>query len=195
MPAYRLPYRYRRYARSRYGTSLSPGKALGLGLGAAVALAAGQGAVHAAHHRGPARAATESSVVAQAISYARHQLGKPYCWGGVGSYCPSPPYTGYDCSGLVMMAYRSAGIDIPRTTGEQWPALPHVPASQRRAGDLVFAPGSDGSLASPGHVGLLIGRNTVIQAYATGYPLDEVSLANFAAGAGGIVGYARPGGA
>ena len=40
------------------------------------------------------------------------QLGKPYIWGDTGP-------VGFDCSGLVMMAYRAAGISIPRTTFQQ----------------------------------------------------------------------------
>ena len=192
MATYRPPRRYlRHYRRS------APGVQAAAAIGAAVLLAGVGHAVtaragtHPHHHGSPAR----SAAAATAIRYARAQLGKPYCWGGTGASCPNPPYTGYDCSGLIYEAYASAGIAIPRTTFTEWPALPHVPASQRRAGDLVFAPGSDGSMASPGHVGLLIGRNTVIQAYGTGYPIDTSSLSNFAAGAGGIVGYARPGGA
>jgi cell wall-associated NlpC family hydrolase len=150
-------------------------------------------AAHAgAHHHGsPAR----SAVAAQAISYARAQLGRPYCWGGTGATCPNPPYTGYDCSGLVMEAYASAGITIPRTTFAQWADLPHVPASQAEPGDLVLGVGSDGTWANPGHVGLLLPGGRVEQAFATGWPINIVSLSNFGAAAGGIVGYARPGGA
>ena len=84
-------------------------------------------------------------------------------------------------------------MTAPSFTIEQHSAP--IPASERQAGDLVLAPGADGTMASPGHVGTLIGRNTVIQAYATGTPIEVSSLSNFAAGAGGIVGYARPGGA
>lgn len=195
MAAYRyhVPRRYvRHYGRS---TLPFPAKAALVIAGAAVVAGAGQAAHHHHHGGGGGAPAQQSAVVAQVIRYERAQLGKPYCWGGTGSYCPNPPYTGYDCSGLVTMAYQSAGITIPRTTFKEWPALPHVPASQRRAGDLVFAPGSDGSMASPGHVGLMIGRNTVIQAYGAGTPIEVSSLAAFSAGAGGIVGYARPGGA
>src|SRR5215475_11745640 len=44
----------------------------------------------------------------RAYYWARSQTGHPYVWGGTGP--------GYDCSGLVMMAYRHAGVRLPRTT-------------------------------------------------------------------------------
>ena len=46
-----------------------------------------------------------NAIVASAVSYAEQQLGKPYLWGGTGP-------TAFDCSGLVMMAYRAAGVNI-----------------------------------------------------------------------------------
>ncbi len=107
---------------------------------------------------------TPNAVVASVISYAEAQLGKPYQWGGTGP-------DSYDCSGLVMEAYRSAGIDIPRTSQEQWAWGPKVPASQVEPGDLVFFVGSDGTWAHPGHVGLVIGGGKMIEAYATGFPI------------------------
>ena len=64
--------------------------------------------------------AAPSPAAATAIAYARAQLGKPYVWGGTGP-------DGYDCSGLVMMAYQAAGVTIPRTSQDQWTDLPHVP--------------------------------------------------------------------
>jgi cell wall-associated NlpC family hydrolase len=124
----------------------------------------------------------------QAIAYVRHQIGKPYCRGGTGPSC-------YDCSGLVMEGWASAGVHIPRTTFQQYPALPHVPARHLRPGDLVYGVGADGTATSPGHVGMYLGHGRVIQAYATGSPVMVSSLGAFGAAAGGIVGYARPGGA
>ena len=91
-----------------------------------------------------------NSTVAAVIAYAQAQLGKPYQWGGTGP-------DAYDCSGLVMAAYLSAGIDIPRTSQDQWIWGPRVAPSQVQPGDLVFFAGSDGTVTAPGHVGLVIG--------------------------------------
>src|SRR5207245_10438548 len=62
----------------------------------------------------------------------------------------------FDCSGLTMMAYRAAGIAIPRTSQQQWAAEPHVRAGQEQPGDLVFFVGSDGTMTAPGHVGIAV---------------------------------------
>jgi cell wall-associated NlpC family hydrolase len=70
-----------------------------------------------------------------------------------------------------MMAYRAAGIDIPRTSEQQWAWGPRVSAAAVQPGDLVFFPGSDGTVTSPGHVGLVIGGGMMIEAYATGFPI------------------------
>ena len=128
-----------------------------------------------------------NQVVASVISYARTQLGKPYLWGGTGP-------DSFDCSGLMMMAYRAAGINIPRTSEEQWSWGPRISASQVEPGDLVFFAGSDGTPTSPGHVGLVIGKNTMIEAYATGFPIriSQFGTPGSAAGDGTVVGFTRP---
>jgi peptidoglycan DL-endopeptidase CwlO len=105
-----------------------------------------------------------NAIVGNAVNYAEEQLGKPYLWGGTGP-------DAFDCSGLVMMAYRAAGIDIARTSQQQWATEARVPASQVQPGDLVFFAGSDGTPTSPGHVGLVIGHGEMIEAYATGFPI------------------------
>ena len=105
-----------------------------------------------------------NQIVATAIAYAEAQLGKPYLFGGTGP-------DAFDCSGLVMMAYRAAGINIERTSELQWTTEQRIPASQAEPGDLVFFAGADGTPASPGHVGLVIGDGKMIEAYATGFPI------------------------
>jgi len=112
-----------------------------------------------------------TQAVATAIAFAEQQLGKPYLWGATGP-------DAYDCSGLVMMAYRTAGINLARTSQAQWASETRIPASQVQPGDLVFFAGADGTPASPGHVGLVIGNGQMIEAFATGFPIRVASYAN-----------------
>ncbi len=122
-----------------------------------------------------------------AVSYAEGQLGKPYLFGGTGP-------AAFDCSGLIMMAYRAAGVNIPRTSQQQWAQLPHVPAAKVLPGDLVFFAGADGTPTAPGHVGLVIGKNTMIEAYATGTPVrvSTFGTPQSPQGDGTVVGFAQP---
>ena len=121
-----------------------------------------------------------TQAVATAITFAEQQLGKPYLWGGTGP-------DAFDCSGLVMMAYRTAGINIERTSEVQWATEQRVPASQVQPGDLVFFAGSDGTTTSPGHVGLVIGNGKMIEAYATGFPIRVASYVGR-----GAIGFTEP---
>ena len=125
-------------------------------MGVGIAILSGHGAAATGGSRAPGRAA------AQAIAYAQRQIGLPYLWGGTGPGA-------FDCSGLVMQAYAAAGISIPRTSQEQWAWGPQV--STPEPGDLVFFAGADGTAASPGHVGIVTGPHTMIEAYGTGYPI------------------------
>jgi peptidoglycan DL-endopeptidase CwlO len=112
-----------------------------------------------------------NQLVAAAIGYAEQQLGKPYLFGGTGP-------DAFDCSGLVMMAYRSAGVNLERTSQQQWATEVRIPAAQAQPGDLVFFAGADGTPTSPGHVGLVIGGGKMIEAYATGFPIRVATYTN-----------------
>lgn len=127
------------------------------------------------------------TAVAKVIAFATAQQGKPYLWGGTGP-------GSFDCSGLVMKAYAHAGIQIPRTSQEQWAAGPWVTSPQ--PGDLVFFPGSDGTWGRPGHVGLVTGAHVMIQAYAPGTPIGTypfgIPSALGGTGPGDVIGFTRP---
>ena len=86
-----------------------------------------------------------------------------------------------------MMAYRTAGINIARTSQAQWATEQRVPASQVQPGDLVFFAGSDGTTTSPGHVGLVVGNGKMIEAYATGFPIRVSTYAGR-----GAIGFTQP---
>jgi len=122
-------------------------------------------------------AGTPTKVVT-AITFADRQLGKPYQWGGVGD--PS-----FDCSGLMQAAYAAAGVTISRTTYDQVNDGTAVPdTAHLHPGDLVLIPGSDGTMTSPGHVGMFIGTDThgtglVLQAPSTGDYIKVTPLPYF----------------
>ncbi|MFF8276634.1 NlpC/P60 family protein [Streptomyces lateritius] len=117
--------------------------------------------------RGPI--AAPNARAAEAISFARAQIGKPYVWGATG---PS----GYDCSGLTQASWRAAGVSLPRTTYTQINAGQRVPRSELAPGDLVFF------YSGISHVGLYIGGGQMIHAPRPGAPvrvapIDEMPFA------------------
>lgn len=120
-----------------------------------------------------------------AVRYAEAQIGKPYQWGATGP-------GSFDCSGLAMMAERAAGISIPRTTFTQWVDLRHIPASQVKPGDLVYFAGGDGTMANPGHVGIVVRPATDLMIDAP-QPGGFVEYDSYA-GSTDLVGFADPGG-
>jgi peptidoglycan DL-endopeptidase CwlO len=122
------------------------------------------------HHSKPAAAQLDTATaptaqVADAISWAKRQVGCAYVYGAQG-----PCSAGFDCSGLLYAAYGQAGISVPRTTEAMWADLPHVSMSHLRPGDFILYTGS--SIDSPpGHVVMWIGHGQIIQAYGAGYPV------------------------
>jgi cell wall-associated NlpC family hydrolase len=69
--------------------------------------------------------------------YAEIQVAQrePYCYGGTGPGC-------FDCSGLVVAAYRYAGVNLPRrgvrTSRQLYAFTTRVPLKWSRTGDLLF---------------------------------------------------------
>jgi len=109
-----------------------------------------------------------------AVMFALDQRGKPYVFGATGPGA-------YDCSGLTLTAWAHAGVTITRTTYTQRHDGTATGESSLRPGDLVLVPGSDGSLASPGHIGMFIGEGLVIHAPRTGDVVKVVTYESFTA--------------
>jgi cell wall-associated NlpC family hydrolase len=153
--------------------------------GGAQAVSAAGSAVCQQEDLGPLPAGTAGKI----LGYAEAQLGKPYIFGEAGP-------DAFDCSGLAMMAYRAAGIVIPRTAAAQWDYGTQIPASQVQPGDLVFFSGADGTPAAPGHVGIVLNpaAHTMIDAYTGAFPVEEdtYGLPDSKAGLSPVVGFTRP---
>ena len=120
-----------------------------------------------------------------AVHYAEREIGVPYVWGG------ETPGVGFDCSGLVQWAWAQAGIQIPRTTESQYPAMVHVTLNDLEPGDLLFYYNLDGDNAVD-HVVMYVGSgpwgsSTVIAAAHTGTNVDFAPVFT-----NGLIGAARP---
>ncbi len=102
----------------------------------------------------------------RAVQVALGQLGKPYIWGAEGP-------GGFDCSGLMLYAWRAAGRRLPRTSRAQWSGTRRVAIGDIRPGDLVF-------FAKPGraihHVGMYIGNGQMVEASRRGVPVRVRSI-------------------
>jgi len=76
-------------------------------------------------------AGAPSSAAAKALAYARAHIGSAYVWGAEGP-------NSFDCSGLVVAAYRSAGVSLPHSSSVLSGTGRAVSRSELRPGDLIF---------------------------------------------------------
>jgi len=117
------------------------------------------------HHRVLKR---ERSVVRAALK----QRGIPYRWGGASR-------AGFDCSGLVLYAYRTIGMSLPHYTVSQF-QLGRAVHGRFKPGDLLFFHGLR-------HVGMYVGHGMFVHAPHTGTRVSIASLASY----GGLDGARR----
>jgi cell wall-associated NlpC family hydrolase len=104
------------------------------------------------------------------VKTARSFIGIPYKWGG------ESPDEGFDCSGLTMTVYQLNGLDLPRTSRQQWAVGNPIRRSELDRGDLIFFATSGGSRVS--HVGIYAGDNRFIHAPGRGKKIRTASLAS-----------------
>jgi peptidoglycan DL-endopeptidase CwlO len=96
-----------------------------------------------------------SSGAAAAIPYATSKVGSPYVWGAEGP-------NAFDCSGLMVWAFRQIGISLPHYSGSQYAMTTRVSRAQLAPGDLVFWGGGGSE-----HVALYMGGNQIVHAFGS----------------------------
>jgi cell wall-associated NlpC family hydrolase len=113
------------------------------------------------------------------LRIALGQQGKPYVWGATGP-------DSFDCSGLVVYAWRMAGYrSTVRTSQQMYAVSDPVPLGSEQPGDLVFGHfEADG----PGHVMIVVRPGLAVQAPRTG---DVVKLSPYSAAGGWVIGRLR----
>ncbi|WP_282697791.1 C40 family peptidase [Streptomyces sp. CC208A] len=121
--------------------------------------------------------ADASAKARAAITWAMHQLGTLYQWGGTCTNAHGPdPMGRCDCSSLMQQAYAHAGVSLTRTTYTQVNEGVPVPADALEPGDLLF---TRGTAAVPEHVGMYMGAGLVINAPKTGRPVRIEKVADW----------------
>jgi cell wall-associated NlpC family hydrolase len=106
-----------------------------------------------------------SGAAQKAVQTALAQIGDPYVWGAAGP-------DAFDCSGLTMYAWASAGVQLPHSSSSQYGVGTRISRSQVRAGDLVF-------FYSPiHHVGIAINSTQMVHASTFGVPVKIENIDN-----------------
>ncbi|MGD8522119.1 MAG: NlpC/P60 family protein [Desulfobacterales bacterium] len=111
-----------------------------------------------------------SSIRDHLVKTAKRYIGVPYKWGGESAV------TGFDCSGYTMVIYHQNGLNLPRSSRQQWKAGKPITHSQLLKGDLVFFATSGGKKVS--HVGIYLGGNKFLHSPGKGRKIQTASLAD-----------------
>ena len=98
----------------------------------------------------------------EVVTRALSNLGAPYGWGSSGP-------DAYDCSGLVLDAYREVGISLPHNAAAQYNQTTTISRDNLQAGDLVFYNGLE-------HMGMYIGDGYIVHSSTYGKPAQIVSI-------------------
>jgi len=128
-----------------------------------------------------------TTIRADILHTANLLIDVPYLWGGLTPgdppHSPShlPPINvksikyGLDCSGLIYLAYRVNGREIPRDAHEQWMKATPITLAELKPADLIFSAKADNPNAIT-HVALYAGDGQIIEAPQTGMVVRKISF-------------------
>lgn len=100
------------------------------------------------------------------VTLAFSQIGTLYRSGG------TEPGTGFDCSGFTTWVYSKLGVNLPRSSREQFQEGKVIAKAQLRKGDLVFF----GNKKRITHVGIYLEDNKFIHSSSSGDTVKISSL-------------------
>jgi cell wall-associated NlpC family hydrolase len=112
----------------------------------------------------------EATVRNEIVEAAEGFIGLPYQWGGASAE------EGFDCSGLTMAVYQLNGLNLPRSSRDQYSVGAPVERTEIAKGDLVFFATKGREKIS--HVGVYAGDDRFIHAPGKGKTIRVDSLSD-----------------
>ncbi|WP_107838320.1 bifunctional lytic transglycosylase/C40 family peptidase [Metasolibacillus meyeri] len=95
--------------------------------------------------------------------------GYPYTFGGMN------PATSFDCSGLMMWAFRKIGVHLPRTAQEQYDVSKKITADELKPGDFIFFTGTYNAGRPVTHIGMYVGNGKMFDANGGGIGFTDLN--------------------
>lgn len=89
----------------------------------------------------------------QVLAFAKTLIGVPYRYGS------TDPKQGFDCSGFITYVFNHFGVQVPRSSVEFTNVERSVPIETSRPGDLILFTGTDSSVRTVGHMGIIVSNN------------------------------------
>lgn len=114
----------------------------------------------------PKKSGGSTGMGSVAARTAERFVGIPYRWGG------ENVVDGMDCSGFVRAVYNLCGVNIPRTSADQFKTGENVSRDSLADGDLVFF---GATVDSVNHVGIYVGGGKFVHAPRRG---DEIKVSS-----------------
>jgi cell wall-associated NlpC family hydrolase len=114
----------------------------------------------------PAPCLDAGGAVGRMLGAALAQVGDPYVYAATGP-------DAFDCSGLVVYAWRQAGYRLAVRTAEQMRRIAApVPPGQERPGDLLFSQFNTPRVpGGAGHVAIVVSNGLLVEAARPGLPV------------------------
>lgn len=112
-----------------------------------------------------------SAALSSLLGYAEGYMGTAYVWGG------TSPDPGFDCSGFTQYVFRHIGVNLERTSQEQYLEGAPVAENNLQPGDLIFF---STYTSGASHVGISIGNGLMVDAEADGVIIDNITNAYWA---------------
>jgi hypothetical protein len=116
--------------------------------------------------------AQSSSIAAEKkelTDYAKQFVGVPYKWGGT-----TP--AGFDCSGYLTYVYSDYGVELPRTSADQYYQGEKVATENLIPGDLVFFTTYK---KGPSHAGIYLGDRKFVHAGDNGVEVSSLDASYY----------------